>query len=105
MILCDNAVKHNRNNDDLFKINVDISEHNGIIYLRVIDNGKGISSRHEKHLFEPFFSTDRLGHGMGLYLAKELAEINDAQLNYDSLTKTGCCFIIEFGKKEIEYYE
>lgn len=105
IILCDNAVKHNSHLPDLITITFKIVEEGDIIYLKVIDNGKGVDQAHQSQLFEPFFSTDRTGHGMGLYIARELAEINDAQLRYDNSISNGCCFKLEFGNKDIEYYE
>jgi two-component system sensor histidine kinase PilS (NtrC family) len=33
-------------------------------------------------LFEPFFTTDSKGTGLGLYLARELCSANGAQLAY-----------------------
>jgi two-component system sensor histidine kinase PilS (NtrC family) len=33
-------------------------------------------------LFEPFFTTDSKGTGLGLYLARELAAANGALLEY-----------------------
>lgn len=44
-------------------------------------------------IFDPFFSTVRTGYGMGLYIARDLCEINQAALNVMNMEK-GCCFTI-----------
>ena len=48
--------------------------------LHVIDDGPGISPDHRAQLFEPFFTTHAKGTGLGLYIARELAEANRASL-------------------------
>ena len=50
--------------------------------LDVIDDGPGVSEEVQAHLFEPFFTTDTRGTGLGLYIAKELADVNGARLEY-----------------------
>jgi len=50
--------------------------------IEVIDNGPGISLEHRNHLFEPFFTTSSSGTGLGLYISRELAELNQAKLSY-----------------------
>lgn len=50
--------------------------------IEVIDNGSGISLEHRNHLFEPFFTTSSSGTGLGLYISRELAELNQAKLSY-----------------------
>jgi two-component system sensor histidine kinase PilS (NtrC family) len=50
--------------------------------LDVIDDGPGVSASAQQHLFEPFFTTDAQGTGLGLYIARELAEVNGARLEY-----------------------
>ncbi|MDF0604628.1 ATP-binding protein [Neisseriaceae bacterium TC5R-5] len=50
--------------------------------LQVRDDGPGLSASAQVHLFEPFFTTEHSGTGLGLYIARELAEANDAQLDY-----------------------
>lgn len=52
----------------------------GSAYLEVKDNGKGIPDDVRPHLFEPFFTTGTKGTGLGLYLARELANCNRAEL-------------------------
>ena len=54
------------------------------VELNVIDNGSGVAAEHEAQLFEPFFTTDSKGTGLGLYLARELCAANRARLEYVS---------------------
>jgi two-component system, NtrC family, sensor histidine kinase PilS len=51
-------------------------------HLEIEDDGPGLSSEHQGKLFEPFFTTDAQGTGLGLFLARELAEANHAMLSY-----------------------
>jgi two-component system, NtrC family, sensor histidine kinase PilS len=52
------------------------------VELSVTDNGPGVPKAIQGQLFEPFFTTDSKGTGLGLYLARELAAANGAQLEY-----------------------
>ena len=47
-------------------------------------------------MFEPFFTTDKGGTGLGLYLARELCEANQAHLSLVEDDRPGCCFRITF---------
>lgn len=67
----------------------------GVLVLDVIDDGPGVSPDALPHLFEPFFTTDASGTGLGLYIAKELAEVNGARLECvieGRPVKSGACF-------------
>ena len=63
---------------------ITISLHPGVLpeslVLDVVDDGPGVSDEALQHLFEPFFTTDSRGTGLGLYIAKELADVNGARL-------------------------
>ncbi|WP_221800175.1 sensor histidine kinase [Oceanobacter mangrovi] len=61
------------------------------IQLDVMDNGSGIDDEQAEHLFEPFFTTEHNGTGLGLYLCRELAEANRASIQYLRIP-TGSCF-------------
>lgn len=68
-------------------------------FIRVMDEGPGLSEDEESHLFEPFHTTESSGTGLGLYISKELCEANQATLDY-SITKTGnSCFSIYFSNQ------
>ncbi|MGE5320021.1 MAG: two-component system sensor histidine kinase NtrB [Hyphomicrobiaceae bacterium] len=50
--------------------------------LEIDDDGPGVPPEQQGKLFEPFFTTDAQGTGLGLFLARELAEANHATLAY-----------------------
>jgi two-component system sensor histidine kinase PilS (NtrC family) len=49
-------------------------------FLDVADNGGGIAGELRERVFEPFFTTAHKGTGLGLYLAREMCEYNQARL-------------------------
>lgn len=50
--------------------------------LHVIDDGPGIDAAEQTQIFEPFYTTHRSGTGLGLYIARELCEANEARLEF-----------------------
>ncbi len=52
------------------------------VIIDILDAGDGVASENFEHLFEPFFTTDRIGTGLGLYLSQAFSEANHAQLSY-----------------------
>jgi two-component system sensor histidine kinase PilS (NtrC family) len=50
------------------------------VELHIIDDGPGIPKELHEQIFEPFFSTATKGTGLGLYIARELCDANDARL-------------------------
>jgi two-component system sensor histidine kinase PilS (NtrC family) len=60
--------------------------------IDVIDNGPGVSHENLRHLFEPFFTTSAGGTGLGLYISRELAELNQAKLIYYVTAEHQSCF-------------
>ncbi len=54
----------------------------GMVLIDVFNNGEPVSPEMQQRLFEPFYTTDSRGTGLGLYIARELAEANGGTLRY-----------------------
>ena len=93
--LCENALRYSRGRPRL-ELRCGLLVSSQRPFLDVIDHGPGISAQVEDNLFEPFFTTERTGTGLGLYIAAELCEANQASLGLYSNTAEGCCFRINF---------
>ncbi|MBH0007026.1 sensor histidine kinase [Psychrobacter sp. SWN149] len=52
------------------------------VIIDVLDNGHGVSEADLPYLFDPFFTTDKAGTGLGLYLSQAFCEANQARLLY-----------------------
>lgn len=92
--LCDNALQHAGNPPQIV-IEAGIGEPIGRPYLDVSDNGEGIAEADLPRVFEPFFTTRDEGTGLGLYIARELCEGNQASLTLEP-SRQGCRFRITF---------
>jgi two-component system sensor histidine kinase PilS (NtrC family) len=64
--------------------------------LEVLDDGPGVPHEQLHHLFEPFYTTENKGTGLGLYISRELCESNQARLDYKPRESGGSCFRITF---------
>jgi len=53
------------------------------VALHVVDDGPGIAAAERGQVFEPFYTTHPKGTGLGLYIARELAEANGATLELE----------------------
>ena len=80
--LCRNALRHSRGCDGSIRIAVDLIGGGDIVKLDVVDDGPGVPPGLRSQLFEPFFTTVSTGTGLGLYLAREVCEANDAKLEF-----------------------
>jgi two-component system sensor histidine kinase PilS (NtrC family) len=75
-----NALRHARSGPGSIRVSLRNSARQ--VELSVIDNGPGVPESLQGQLFEPFFTTDSKGTGLGLYLARELCAANRAVLEY-----------------------
>ena len=65
-------------------------------YLEIADRGPGVPAELIERIFEPFFSSAHGGTGLGLFLARELAQTNGATLLYEPRAGGGSVFRMVF---------
>lgn len=96
--LCCNAVKYgtSESSESSIILRGGISDETKTPYLDVIDFGSGVQANSIQEIFEPFHTTSTEGTGLGLYIARELCECNNARLAYVELPTAGSCFRVSF---------
>ncbi|MGH9521908.1 MAG: two-component system sensor histidine kinase NtrB, partial [Terriglobales bacterium] len=95
--LCENALKHAVQGDVRQKVEIRYGRMstNGRPYLEIADRGAGVAPEHAERIFEPFYSGGR-GTGLGLFLARELAQANGATLLHEPRSGGGSVFRLIF---------
>jgi two-component system sensor histidine kinase PilS (NtrC family) len=95
--LCDNAVKYASAAAGAISVELsaDVLE-TGRPYLDVADRGPGIEPNKVEQIFEPFYTGQPSGTGLGLYISRELAERNGATLRYYPRAGGGSVFRLVF---------
>jgi two-component system sensor histidine kinase PilS (NtrC family) len=95
--LCQNAVTHGRPaGGEPVEIRFGRISATGRPYLEVADRGPGIDPADEERVFEPFFTRATRGTGLGLFLARELAQSNGATLLHEARAGGGSLFRLVF---------
>ena len=94
--LLDNAVDHASRDkaNPSVRLALTRQEEAGFCIITVADNGPGINKEQLSKIFEPFYTTRKEGSGLGLYIAKQLCEANQAELTVDSEPGKGAFFHI-----------
>ncbi len=91
-ILVDNAVKYGENKE------VFVTLKNKV--LKIKDNGIGISDSDLPHIFDRFYRGDKArshdGYGLGLSIAKQIADIHSAKIKVESKLGVGTTFKVIF---------
>ncbi len=95
--VCDNAVKYaSETGGILVELHAAHLQRTGRPYLEVLDQGHGIDPAIVDKIFEPFYTNRSGGTGLGLYISRELCELNRATLVYQDREQGGSIFRIVF---------
>jgi two-component system sensor histidine kinase PilS (NtrC family) len=95
--LCDNAIKYGEPQDGIkAAIRLNRLTPSYRPYLEVADRGAGIESQAADRIFEPFFTGRQGGTGLGLFIARELCQLNRSILLYENRAGGGSIFRVVF---------
>lgn len=94
--LIDNAVKFT-NDGGIIDIETDVEKEK--VFVKIKDNGRGISNDEQKRIFERFYKADssrgedKMGSGLGLSIVKEFIKAHNETINVKSELGNGCEFV------------
>ena len=100
-ILLDNALKYTPSNKDI-AVKVSENEHN--LKIEVSDQGIGIKTEDQPHIFERFYRADKSrnrqkgGFGLGLALAQNIVQKYNGKITVDSTFGKGSVFTVTLPK-------
>lgn len=95
--LCENAIKYGEiRGGTSVEIKLGRLNPSNRPYLEVADRGPGIELQAVDRIFEPFFTGRKGGTGLGLFIARELCQLNRAILLYEPRGGDGSIFRIVF---------
>jgi two-component system, NtrC family, nitrogen regulation sensor histidine kinase NtrY len=92
--LLDNAVAVLPNGGNI-DIELSLDQEKDNVFLKVYDNGPGISKENKLKLFEPYFSTKKTGTGLGLAIVSTIIADHNGYIRVQDNEPTGSVFIIE----------
>lgn len=77
-------------------LTIETARADGGAQVAVSDTGVGISPENREKIFQPLFTTKAKGIGLGLALAKELAEASGGMIDVESSPGRGSRFVVRF---------
>ena len=89
-----NAVEAMQHGKGVLKIDSTLSD--GVISVRISDNGKGILQEDIEKLFDPFYTSKEGGMGLGLTSTKNILNSHSATIEVTSKINEGTTFCIFF---------
>ena len=72
--LITNAVQAMENEEGRKRLGVATAQENGAVLIRVFDNGPGVPVHLREKIFDPFYTTRKTGHGIGLSFSHRIIE-------------------------------
>ncbi len=96
--LCDNAIKYGLRDPAADGVEIRFGRLTPAArpFLEVADRGPGVRPEDAERIFEPFFSAGHRSSGLGLFLARELAQTSGATLLYEPRPAGGSIFRLVF---------
>lgn len=92
--LINNGLRYSSKAHPHAAVDIDLYSHKNDVIIDVIDDGIGVPNSQITELFNPFFTTDKAGTGLGLYLSQAFSQANHARLLYASEHPKTCFRLI-----------
>lgn len=100
VILLDNAIKYS---PEKSKINIFVGKNKNHVFVKIKDHGIGIKASELPYIFNRFYRADNSrskekidGYGLGLAIARQIAELHSAKISVQSKPGKGSEFIVTF---------
>lgn len=96
--LCDNGLRYSqkRTGEATITLDLGVDGTTQSAWLDVIDEGPGVKESETEQVFEPFYTTETGGTGLGLFICKELCEANNARLFFQRAADGRSAFRLGF---------
>lgn len=92
--LINNGLRYSRLVHANAYVEVEIYYAQNDVIIDILNDGSGVATADIEHLFDPFFTTDKAGTGLGLYLSQAFSEANHARLLYVAEHQKTCFRLI-----------
>lgn len=73
------------------------------VYIQFLDSGSGISKENMKNLFQPYFSTKKEGHGIGMMIVQRIMRDHGGSIGIDSKEGIGTVVTLQFPVKDKKF--
>jgi signal transduction histidine kinase len=104
--LVSNAIKYTETGNVKIKATLKLTDNKGGLTVDIIDTGAGISQEQQVSLFSKYYQTNsakgNTGTGLGLYICKQLIELQKGSISVKSDTGKGSTFSFEIPYEKYE---
>ena len=69
------------------------------VFAQIVDQGSGISKENISRVFEPYFTTKKSGHGIGMMIVHRIMRDHNGEVGIDSKEGSGTIVTLKFPRK------